>query len=151
MPVRQVTVRSAVAYGPGGTADGDHPERAWNVIARNPAGPWQTDWYATAKFGMLKSGTGLLLDMGSRVTITSLRIRLGSAQSTSLQVRVGDEAVISKMPTKVSAQGASGPWTLRLVQPTRARYVIIWFTKLPPVAVGQYRVSVYSVTVNGRP
>ena len=100
---------------------------------------------------MLKSGTGLLLDMGRPVTITSLRIRLGSASGANLQVRVGDEPALSTMPIRASAQDASGPWTLRLVKPTRARYVIIWFTKLPPFAVGQYRVSVYSVTVSGRP
>jgi hypothetical protein len=100
---------------------------------------------------MLKSGTGLLLDMGRPVTITSLRIQLGSASGANLQVRVGDEPVISKMPTAVSARDASGPWTLRLVKPARARYVIIWFTKLPPFAVGQFRASVYSVTVDGRP
>jgi len=151
VPIRQLAVHSAVAYGPAGTADGDHPDRAWNVIARYPAQPWQTDWYATARFGMLKPGTGLLLDMGRRVTITSLRIRLGSASGASLQIRVGDEPALSTMPVGASTQDASGPSTLHLVRPARARYVIIWFTKLPPVAVGQYRVSVYSVTVSGRP
>jgi hypothetical protein len=151
VPIRQLAVLSAVAYGPAGAADGDHPDRAWNVIARYPAQPWQTDWYATARFGALKPGTGLLLDMGRRVTITSLRIRLGSAGGASLQIRVGDEPALSMMPVRASAQDASGPMTSHLVRPARARYVIIWFTKLPPVAVGQYRVSVYSVTVSGRP
>ena len=43
------------------------------------------------------------------------------------------------MTTQASTQNASGPLTLHLVKPARARYVIIWFTKLPPFAVGQYR------------
>jgi len=140
-----------MAYGPNGTADGDHPDRAWNVISKYASQPWETAWYVTAKFGMLKAGTGLLLDMGRPVTVTSLRIRLTSTHGANLQIRVGNQPVISEMPTKVSAQDAGGTWTLRLAEPTPARYVLIWFTRLPPVAVGQYRESVYSVTVSGRP
>jgi hypothetical protein len=151
VPARQLAVQSVAAYGPAGTADGDHPEKAGNVVASDPAQPWQTDWYATAKFGALKSGTGLLLDMGSPVTVTSLRIRLGSVSGTNLQIAVGNSPDLSVMSTQASTQNASGRLTLHLVKPTRARYVVIWFTKLPPFAVGQYRVSVYSVTVSGRP
>ncbi len=33
---------------------------------------WQTQWYATAEFGSLKTGTGLLVDMGRPVRITSV-------------------------------------------------------------------------------
>lgn len=150
-PARLLAVQSVAAYGPAGIADGDHPEKAGNVIASDPAQPWQTDWYATAKFGALKSGTGLLLDMGRRVTVTSLRIRLGTVSGANLQIAVGNSPDLSAMSTQASTQNASGPLTLHLVKPTRARYVVIWFTKLPPFAIGQYRVSVYSVTVSGRP
>jgi cytoskeletal protein RodZ len=68
---------SVAAFGPAGTADGDHPGQAAQAVAGDPATPWISDWYATANFGDLQSGTGLLLDMGRTVTVTSVR-RLAS-------------------------------------------------------------------------
>jgi hypothetical protein len=44
---------------------------------------WHTHWYATAAFGQLKPGTGLLLDMGATVTITSLTVQFGPRQARS--------------------------------------------------------------------
>ena len=39
---------------------------------------------------MLKHGTGLLLNLGGKVTVTSVRLDLGQYQSTDLQIRVGN-------------------------------------------------------------
>jgi hypothetical protein len=121
------------------------------VIAQGGAQPWQTAWYATAAFGRLKPGTGLLLDMGHPVTIASVRIRLSATPGANLQIRAGNQPVLAAMPALASAQDAFGSRTIQLARPARARYVIIWFTRLPPIGAGQYRVSVYSVTVAGRP
>ena len=38
---------------------------------------WHTGWYTSSRCGNLYPGTGLLLDMGRAVTITSVRINLG--------------------------------------------------------------------------
>jgi cytoskeletal protein RodZ len=151
VPARALAVRSAMAYGPGGTAHGDHPDKARNVLIPGTGDPWQTDWYATAKFGMLQTGTGLLLDMGRPVTVTSLRIRLDSTPGASLQIRVGNSTAFSETTVRATAQGAGGILTLHLRKPTHARYVLIWITRLPPSAAGQFRETVYSVAVAGRP
>ncbi len=75
-PVTLLPLAAAEAFGPGGLGDGDNPSGAANAIASNPPLPWSTNWYTTAKFGMLKSGTGLLLTLGHQATITSVRIDL---------------------------------------------------------------------------
>jgi cytoskeletal protein RodZ len=49
---------SAAAFGPEGTAEGDNPQSAALALAGHPATPWHTSWYATARFGDLKAGTG---------------------------------------------------------------------------------------------
>jgi hypothetical protein len=43
------------------------------------------------------------------------------------------------------------PWNVRLPTEVRAsgRYMLIWFTALPPIGHGEYQVSVYDVTVDG--
>jgi len=150
-PVQRLSVKADGAFGPDGLADGDNPQSASYAITSDASAPWQTNWYATADFGLLKHGTGLLLDMGKPVTITSVTIQLGSDWGASLQLRAGNQAEFSDMPVVASATDTGGQLTLRLKKPARARYVLIWFVKLPPSGTGTYTGSVYSVTVKGRP
>ncbi len=150
-PAVPLAVHLASAFGPEGVADGDNPQGAGYVISAGAARPWQSDWYATATFGMLKDGTGLLLDMGKTVTVTSVQVRLGSTRGANLQVRAGSAASLTAAPVRASASDAGGALTLRLKAPARARYVIIWFTRLPPNGAGRYQATVYSVAVTGRP
>jgi hypothetical protein len=150
-PAAQLTVQEASAFGPDGLADGDNPQAAGYVIDPNAPLPWHTDWYMTAEFGQLKYGTGLLLDMGQTVTVTSVRIRLDDISGADLQVRAGAVASLDAAPVLASAQDAGGALTLQLKAPARARYVIIWFTGLPPDGAGKYQASVYSIAVTGRP
>jgi cytoskeletal protein RodZ len=142
---------SVAAFGPAGTADGDHASQAGQAVAGDPAAPWHSDWYATAEFGDLQSGTGLLLDMGRTVTITSVRLSLGGARGADLQVRTGTSAALAELHPVATSSGAGGTLQLTLASPARARYVLIWFTKLPPNSVGTYQVSVYRITVHGQP
>jgi len=139
----------AVAFGPGGPAHGDNPQDASLAIDGRPTTAWQTDWYATSHFGNLQSGTGLLLDMGHPVTITSLEVTLGGAPGAGLQVRVGGVAALGALRPVASAASAHGIERLRLASPAHGRYVLIWFTSLPPDSAGTYRASVYNIRVRG--
>jgi hypothetical protein len=40
---------------------------------------------------------------------------------------------------------------LRLTKPAHGRYVLIWFTSLPPDPAGSFQVSVYDLQLEGRP
>ena len=64
--VRTLTPVSATAFGPSGAGKGDAPQLAPLAIDDDPATAWHTDWYATARFGDLYAGTGLLLDWYAR-------------------------------------------------------------------------------------
>jgi cytoskeletal protein RodZ len=152
-PVRigPLTIARAEAFGPDGLADGDNPQSAAFAITRRSSLPWQSQWYATADFGLLKHGTGLLFDMGRRVTISSVRIYLGPYRGANLQLRVGNTATIDGLKTAARASDAGGTVGLRLREPARARYLLIWFTLLPPNGAGQFQASVYRVVVYGRP
>jgi cytoskeletal protein RodZ len=152
-PVRigPLAIARAEAFGPDGLADGDNPQSAAFAITRRSSLPWQSQWYATADFGLLKHGTGLLLDMGRRVTISSVRIYLGPYRGANLQLRVGNTATIDGLKTAARASDVGGTVGLRLREPVRARYLLIWFTLLPPNGAGQFQASVYRVVVYGRP
>jgi hypothetical protein len=137
------------AFGPAGLGSGDDPQGAALAVAGNPARPWISQWYATAHFGNLKDGTGLLLDMGRTVTVSSVRLSLAGRSGADIELRAGSKPVLSSLPRVASATNAGGTVPFRLSPPAHVRYLLVWFTKLPPDNAGTYRASVYRITVQG--
>jgi cytoskeletal protein RodZ len=148
--VTTLSVASAAAYGPDGLADGDDPGNASNVITRGASQPWTSQWYVSPDFGMLKHGTGLLLDLGRKATVTSVRLDLAAYQGANLQIRVGNGTASQDLRVAAKANDVGGVVKLTLRHPTAARYLLIWFTQLPPDGAGHYAASVSHVAVTGR-
>lgn len=148
-PQQALSAVSAVAFGPNGTSDGDNPQLAGEVLS-DPAAGWTTDWYATSAFGGLKQGTGLLLDMGRAVTIASVRVNLGQTTGATIELRAGAQPAADGFATVAVRQDAGGRITLTPSVPVSARYVLLWFTKLPPNGNGTYQAFVHQVTVEGQ-
>jgi cytoskeletal protein RodZ len=144
-----LTPVSVVAFGPGGTAQGDNPQLASLSIADNPASAWNTDWYATPNFGNLQAGTGLLLDMGRPVTITSAQITLGRTPGADLQLRTGNAPTLADLKTVATATNAGGVLQLTPTASAPARYLLIWFTQLPPNSSGSYQAFVSGISLKG--
>jgi hypothetical protein len=155
-PARALPAVSVVAFGPDGTSDGDNPENASRVVDSDDDLGWSSSWYYSAHFGNLQAGTGLLLDMGQPVSVSSVRLKLGSAAGADVEVRLGDTPDMAGLSTAASASDVHGTVHLLLSSPVSARYVLIWFTQLPPASsasaapAGTYQVTVYRVTVDGR-
>jgi cytoskeletal protein RodZ len=148
--VTSLPVVSATAYGPDGFADGDDPGNAAGAVARHPAQPWQSQWYVTPDFGMLKHGTGVLLDLGRKVTVTSVRLDLAQYGGTGLQVRVGNGTALPSLRVAAKAENVSGTTKLTLRHPVAAKYLLIWVTQLPPDGAGHYEATISHVVVTGR-
>jgi hypothetical protein len=144
---RQLDVISVTAFGPNGTSDGDNPGLTYRILDLSTDQPWYSQWYATPEFAGLRSGTGLMLDLGTTETVTNLGLTLGSTPGTDLQVRVGSTPSVD-LPTVASASGVGGAVRLG-TNSAKGRYVLIWFTRLPSVGQGHYQVNVYSLSVNG--
>jgi hypothetical protein len=148
-PPRTLIPARAAAVGSAG-GPGDNSGLARLAIDSNPATAWHTDWYATARFGNLYPGTGLLVDMGRPVTITAAVVTLGRAHGASFQVRIGAAPAPASLRPLARAAGAGGVVRLRLTRPGRGRYVLFWFTRLPPGPAGTFQASVYSLQLEGR-
>jgi transcriptional regulator with XRE-family HTH domain len=149
-PGRALVPASIAAFGPGGAGQGDSPQLASQALAGKPAQPWHSAWYTTARFGNLQSGTGLLLDMGRTVTITAARIALGRHQGANFALRIGNSPDLASLPPVARAKDAAGVVRLRTA-PTRGRYVLVWFTRLPPDPAGTFQVFVYDIKLRGYP
>ena len=144
---------SATAIGPAG-ASGDHPQQASLVIDGSSATSWITHWYETARFGNLKGGTGLVLDMGKMVTIRQVQLALGGSPGlwgADIQIRVGDSPDTWNQAPAAQCTDVGGWVGSELRTPATGRYVQIWFTRLPRDSWGTYQEHVYGVTIHGTP
>jgi hypothetical protein len=140
---------TASAFGPTGVSSGDNPSGAPEAIDASMTTAWRSQWYATAEFGSLKTGTGLLLDMGGPVSVHSVRILLDKAAGADLTLYTGATPVLADERMQASASDVGGTVHLALARPERARYLVIWFTLLPPDPAGTYQAAIYNVQVKG--
>ena len=147
--VHMMTLASATAFGPSGGGRGDNPQNAHLAIDGRPRTAWRTDWYTTPQFGNLYRGTGLLLDMGRKVTITAVRVLLGPAAGAHFAIRVGPRPRLASLRPVSRSAGPGGMVNLKLGSRPRGRYVLVWFTRLPPNAAGNFQVAVHGVRVRG--
>ena len=142
---------SAAAFGPQGTADGDGSQQAGYAIDDSMTTNWRTDWYATPRFAGLQAGTGLLVDMGRPETITSVQVTLDPAPGADVELRAGSTPTMTDLAAVASSAGAGGTIQLKPASPVQARYLLVWFTVLPPDGIGTYQGRIYNVAVTGRP
>ena len=142
---------TAAAFGPTGVGSGDNPGHAGDAIDASLSTAWRSDWYRSAAFGHLQPGTGLLIDMGRPVTIVTVRLVLGANRGADLQLVTGSVAELSQMRIEASVTGAGGSVSLALAHPQSARYLLIWFTLLPPDGAGTFQASLYDVSIDGTP
>jgi hypothetical protein len=148
-PQRALTPAAAAAFGSSG-GRGDNSDLARLAIDGNPATAWHTDWYATPRFGNLYPGTGLLVDMGRPVTVTAAAITLGRGHGGSFQVRIGAAPALASLRPVAHAVGAAGVIHLHFARPAHGRYVLLWFTRLPPTQAGTFQASVHEIELTGR-
>lgn len=146
---------SARAFGENGLSDGDDPQRAAGVLTGSGSA-WQTHWYSTAAFGQLKSGTGLLLDLGAARTVTGLRVTLGTGSGAVLELRAAGQRLPQVPGAFQPAARVSDPGdtvTFTPATPVQARYLLLWCTRLPPNPNGDgtFQLVVRHVAVYGRP
>jgi hypothetical protein len=122
------------------------------AIDQNPATAWHTQYYlGNPVFGGLKTGAGLILDMGRPVRISSVTVTFGPVPGADVSIEVGnrDTPTPGTFRTVASAADVGGTHTFKAARLTKGRYVLIWFTKLPPAGTGQFAVEVFGVTVRG--
>jgi transcriptional regulator with XRE-family HTH domain len=139
----------AVAFGPNGVGSGDDPADAALAIDGIASTAWHTSWYASAAFGGLQQGTGLLIGMGKPVPISSVRLMLGQVPGADVEVRAGDTPLLADLRPVASEAGAGGVIRLPLAAQVTAKYVLVWFTKLPSDQAGSYIASLYDVKIYG--
>jgi serine/threonine protein kinase len=138
----------------GGDEDGSGAKYA---IDNSPGTFWHTDYYFTyPNLGNLKKGTGLILDMGRQVRLSQVVVQFGAACCTDVQIEIGNDSspvpsALSSFTEVASSTTAHGSTRFDVSSTATGRYVLIWMTRLPPLAgsSNKYEAQIYNVVVRG--
>ncbi|HJY55987.1 MAG TPA: discoidin domain-containing protein [Streptosporangiaceae bacterium] len=138
----------------GGNEDGGG---AKNAIDNSASTFWHTDYYFTyPNLGNLKKGTGLILDMGKQVRLSQVVVQFGASCCTDVEIEIGNDnnpvpSALNSFTKVASSTTAHGSTTFDVSSTTTGRYVLIWITRLPPLAGtgNQYEAQIYNVVVHG--
>ena len=106
-----------------------HADTAPKATDHDPNTYWYTQIYATPDFGGLKSGLGLVLDAGRPVKLASLTVTTSTPGFTA-SVLAGN-SVGAHMLADSGTVTATGRTTFTL-HGAKARYYVLWITRLPP-------------------
>ena len=149
-----LTVQNGGDFDPFG--DGEHPQDVGNAFDGDPGTTWQTQRYNSADLGGLKPGVGMWVDLGASSAVGRIDLAL-QPEGAELAIYVGDEA----LPGDVGSGWEPGDWGIRVAEASsaasaesfelddvEARYVLLWFTSLPPDG-GGHRVHVSDITIAG--
>jgi serine/threonine protein kinase len=152
-----LTPVGANSFDPFGTSGGENANEAKYAIDNNPSTFWHTDFYDNyPNFGNLKSGTGLILDMGHPVRLSQVVVQFGSICCAHVAIEIGnnDDPVTSTLSSFTVVQRsdvAAGSTTFDVNSSATGRYVLIWITYLPRLAgsANEYEALIYNVVVHG--
>ncbi|MFC7646531.1 discoidin domain-containing protein [Streptosporangium lutulentum] len=143
---REVKPKSVSGFDP----LGDGPEgdgHVQNAIDGKSSTDWHTETYNnTPDFGGLKDGAGLLMDMGESIPIRQVSIEFGDTPGGTAELRLGDTKDLNKLAVTGKPTDAVGTKEFTFETGQKSRYVLIWFTKLPPFEQG-FRGSVLDVKI----
>ncbi|MEU4580567.1 serine/threonine protein kinase [Kitasatospora aureofaciens] len=150
-----VTIKGAESYNPLG--DGPQgTESIKNAIDGDPGTAWTTGWFVD-QFGprppALQSGTGLMIDLGSPQSVSSVTVQFQGGEQTA-ELRVPPAAVANPSqlrPDSFTTLGKKSGNTVdyTLDSPVTTRYLLIWLTALAKDGDGRYRGHVAEVKVSG--
>jgi hypothetical protein len=144
--IREVKPKSVSGFDP----LGDGPEgaiHALNAIDGKSSTDWHTERYEkTPDFGGLKDGAGLLVDMGESIPIRQVSIEFGKTPGGTAELRLGDTKDLDKLAVTGKPTDAVGKKEFSFETGQKSRYVLVWFTKLPPYD-GGFRGSVFDIKI----
>jgi serine/threonine protein kinase len=147
-----VQVVRAQDFDPEGDPPEENPDQVPLAIDGKPDTGWRTLTYKDdARLGGLKSGVGIVLDLGSEQEVGSVQVQLGGAP-TDLELYAAAPGVdnapaeLADVRRLTAATADDDSVILRVDPHVRTRFLVVWLTKLPQVT-GGFRGEVTEVTV----
>jgi hypothetical protein len=118
------------------------------AVDDDPSTQWTTDSYRdNPRFGGLKNGAGLLIDLGKPTKVRAAELLL-SAAGGSFDIRAGNARPARPDDLALVASRTDAPAAARiaLTAPVKARYWLLWITSLPKSG-NDYRLGVAEIAL----
>lgn len=144
-----IAISGARDFDPFGADGSEKPNDISKVYDGSASTYWQTDFYLSADFGRLKSGVGVILDLGKVQQVGKATITFQGETSVELLAAPSD---VSSEPTSFNdfskfAEGSGTTVTLKPDESLKSRYLLVWLTKLPLTENNEYRGRVSDIKV----
>ncbi|MEU5340030.1 MULTISPECIES: protein kinase family protein [unclassified Streptomyces] len=145
---KPIAITGAEDFDPFGSDGSETPSDIGKIYDGSSSTYWQTSFYTSADFGRLKEGVGAILDLGKVQEVGKVRVSFVGSTSVELRAATGADADPKSFDsyTKV-ADGTGTSVTLEPAKSVKARYLLVWLTKLPPTNEGTFRGKVLDVKV----
>ncbi|GAA5159886.1 murein biosynthesis integral membrane protein MurJ [Ornithinimicrobium tianjinense] len=140
----QLPVLGITSFDPQGDGD-ERNDLTPLAVDGDPATQWTSHTYLSPGWGGLKSGTGLVLDLGAGATVSSVDVELGEGDMGA-RVLLSDRPALEGAVELGAQDAASGTWTVTPEAPQTGRYLIVWFDRAFTSPGGEV-VSVREITV----
>jgi len=139
LDLRRFDVRD---YDPYGRPREERSDQVVNAYDGEPSTAWPTDLYRSARFGGLKPGVGMLVDLRRSVALARADLDV-TTPGTTVELRAGDALGEDERLLQVVATSdtRSGRARLDVPEGTTGRYWLLWITGLPADG-GQFRAGV---------
>lgn len=125
------------------------------VVDGNPDTGWETEHYTRPKFGDIKRGMGILINLGQprkvsvEVTLSargaSADLRTGTADQPA--TKPGDQAILDTYK-QVGEPITDGGVTMVFTLEEPAQYLLFWLTSMPKDSNDQYQIGVQEIVVH---
>ncbi|MGI5376721.1 protein kinase family protein [Streptomyces sp. CA-251387] len=148
---KPITIEGVRDFDPLGSDGSENPETIDKIYDTASGTYWQTSFYTSSDFGRLKSGVGVILDLGKVQQVGKVTVTFVGNTSVELRAASGDTGT---MPTSLdsytkAAEGSGESVTLKPGKSLKARYLLVWLTDLPrQVDDGKFRGRVVDVKVS---
>jgi eukaryotic-like serine/threonine-protein kinase len=128
-----------------------------SVVGFDPAGgsgfrqdgaTWRTQTYRSAQFGNLKSGVGLVLDLGEAREVSSVTLEASAGAAVELRASDAAPGAIEDFEKVDAADAAAGTTTLSGKDAGAHRYWMLWVPRLAP-SDGGFSAQISNPVVTG--
>jgi len=146
---------------PGG--DRDELRDIEKVVDGDTDGGWFTHKYFSPKFGNVKAGMGIFIDLGEPRMVKSVTAELSAAGASAElysgsinppSTTAGDQELFQsyrKTPVGAYERHDGTTMTFSDFDPDQEyRYLLLWFTELPATSDGGFQVGVQEIIVRGQ-
>jgi hypothetical protein len=140
---------TATAFDPP-PGDGDeHGSEARLAVDKDPATAWTTEGYHQQFGSGFKAGVGLVLDLGTSRSVSSVDVRVDGGATTVQLLAAGDTRPTTVAGLAKAATGTgSGTIALTPKSAVDGRYLVLWLTAVPQVE-GEFRGAIAGIVVHG--